>query len=382
MRIPVVRNQLRQLSRLVLSTPSCTKPPRAASIFTSARTNYSTAESISTSSAEATKCAASAALSAPEPFHLVPSYSLFAKRPPRPFPPPFHSPPATSFSDPLTTCPQNRPEGAEFLSGVTNGDDAVLTNSRYLAVADGVGAWNTRARGHAALWSRLMLHFWSAELATGAHGFRREGGVDPVACMQEAYTSTFTATTNAGARRDQIWQGTTTVCAAVLKDKKLIVLNLGDSVCFVYRPGNKRWVLRTKEQWHWFDCPRQLGTNSPDTPEVNAVVQEMEVQDGDVVVLASDGLVDNMWDEEIIAVIKAGLEASEEQVLKDTGETGDSGRMKLVAQWIMEGAKKTAIDPFAESPYMERSIDEGLGIEGGKWDDISVVAAVCRPSSS
>ena len=267
---------------------------------------------------------------------------------------------------------------------MTNGDDAVLTNANYLAVADGVGAWNTKSHGHAALWSRLMLHYWSRELAAGQYGYRRqpsEGGVDPVLCLQEAHQATLDATTNAGARRDQVWHGTTTVCGAVLKGSKLLVLNLGDSVAFVYRHGRRKWALRTKEQWHWFDCPRQLGTNSPDTPVNNCVVQELEVQDGDLVVLATDGLVDNMWDEEILTAIGAVLEATEVVVESETGEKGDCGRMKLVAQRLVEGAKKTAIDPFAESPYMERSIEEGLGIEGGKWDDISVAAAVCRSNS-
>lgn len=252
-------------------------------------------------------------------------------------------------------------------------------------MADGVGAWNTRSRGHAALWSRLVLHFWSAELAGGKYGFLRsadEGGADPVLCLEEAYHATFKATTNTGPRGDQVWQGTTTMCGATLRGDKLVVLNLGDSVGFVFRPGAKKgsWALRTREQWHWFDCPRQLGTNSPDTPKGNAVVQEFAIQNGDLVVLATDGLVDNMWDEEIITIINGVLGEDEDVIERQVGERGDAGRMKMMAQMITEGARKTAIDPFAESPYMERSIEEGLGIEGGKWDDISVVTAVCRPS--
>ena len=364
MRIPLV--PLRAPARLA-------RRARAAPLSTSARAASSRDETVSSSSAAATKCAAAGAGAggAPQPFRLVPSYSLFAKRAPRPFPPPFHSPAAGAAAG----------EGAAFLSGVTNGDDAVLTNARYVAVADGVGQWNTRARGHAPLWARLMLHFWSAELARGPWGFARAAGVDPVKCMQEAYSATFTATTNAGARRDQTWQGTTTVCGAVLRGARLVVLNVGDSVAMVYRPGARWWALRTAEQWHWFDCPKQLGTNSPDEPEKDAVVQELDVCDGDVVILATDGLVDNMWDDEILTAIKTVLAVPEEVVVRETGEGGDEGRMKLLAQRIVEEAKRTAIDPFAESPYMERSIDEGLGIGGGKWDDISVVAAVCRSTA-
>ncbi|KAI5809457.1 phosphatase 2C-like domain-containing protein [Pyronema omphalodes] len=361
----------------------------------------------------------------PSPYYFIPSHSLFAKRPPRPFPPPFHTPPTTSFSDPLTSHSLpgrgrssqgsrdlDPPEGGRHLRGTTNGDDAILTSPHYLAVADGVGAWNTKSHGHAPLWSRLMLHFWSLELCKGKFGFQRpaeEGGVDPVMSLQEAYHETFMATTNAGVRRDQIWQGTTTVCGAVLEGNTVRLVNLGDSVGMIYRPKKKLteeelrekekerkpkrsrwgrkeveekeepgWLLRTTEQWHWFDCPRQLGTNSPDTPAGQAVVQEVEVQDGDIFLLATDGLVDNMWDAEILAVIEEVLAEPEEVIEKEAGTGGDAGRMKVLASRIVEQAKKTAMDMFAESPYMERSIDEGLGIEGGKWDDISVVAAVCR----
>ena len=52
--------------------------------------------------------------------------------------------------------------------------------------------------------------------------------------------------------------------------------------------------------------------------------------------------------------------------------------MTFVAEELMEAAKNIATDPFAESPFMEHAIEEGLASEGGKMDDISVVAAVCK----
>ncbi|KAI5798859.1 phosphatase 2C-like domain-containing protein [Geopyxis carbonaria] len=326
---------------------------------------------------------------AAQTYTFVPSHSLFAKRPPRPFPPPFNSPPTSSLTDPLTTHFHSRPgytrpvkertEGASFLSGLTNGDDAVLTTTSHIAVADGVGAWNTKSHGHAALWSRLMLHFWSAEVSSGPHGFKQNPqGADPVLCLQAAYEATIAATSSADTCQNKTWQGTTTVCCAVMNGENLVVLNLGDSVGLVYRPGKNNWVLRTKEQWHWFDCPRQLGTNSPDTPVGNSVVQELAVQDGDLVILASDGLVDNIWDEEILEIIRNVMAEPENTVQQATGEGGDRGRMALLSDRLVESARKTAINPFAESPYMERSIEEGLAMEGGKFDDISVVSAVCR----
>lgn len=134
--------------------------------------------------------------------------------------------------------------------------------------------------------------------------------------------------------------------------------NVGDSRAYVFRPSSSDFVFKTSEQWHWFDCPRQLGTNSPDTPVADAAVSKIELEDGDIIIMATDGLPDNLWDGEIADICAEGT--------------------NNLADRLVDAAKKIAIDPFAESPYMERGIDEGLSMEGGKYDDISVVTAVFR----
>jgi hypothetical protein len=88
------------------------------------------------------------------PFYFEAGYALFAKRPSRPFPPPFLSLPSTSFSEPLSTHNQSRDRrprvNGEMIRGVTNGDDAVLVGDYFIGANDGVGAWGTREKGHAA----------------------------------------------------------------------------------------------------------------------------------------------------------------------------------------------------------------------------------------
>lgn len=87
------------------------------------------------------------------PFHFETGLALFAKRSPRPFPPPFLSPPSGSFSDPLSTHHRSRDRRAfvngDLIRGYTNGDDAVYAGNYFVAVDDGVGAWSTREGGHA-----------------------------------------------------------------------------------------------------------------------------------------------------------------------------------------------------------------------------------------
>ncbi|MCJ1272627.1 hypothetical protein MMC21_000413 [Puttea exsequens] len=312
------------------------------------------------------------------PFYFDTGYALFAKRPPRPFPPPFNSPPSGSFSDPLSTHDRSRDRrlyvNGEMIRGITNGDDAVLVGENFIGANDGVGAWATREKGHAGLWSRLILHFW-------ALGAERDSAVssaaatssepNPIQYLQQAYEQTITATSTPNE-----WNGTTTACAALLHyDAKesshgplLYVTNLGDSQCLVLRPKTKSLIYKTTEQWHWFDCPRQLGTNSPDTPNQNAVMDKVPIEENDVVLAMSDGVVDNLWEHEVVQnVIDSVRKWESGEGGEATGDRtgGAGGGMLFVAEELMKAARNIAEDPYAESPFMERAVEEGLAMEGG-----------------
>ncbi|KAF2013219.1 hypothetical protein BU24DRAFT_464034 [Aaosphaeria arxii CBS 175.79] len=317
------------------------------------------------------------------PFYFEAGYALYAKRPSRPFPPPFLSLPSSSFSEPLSTHNRSRDRrpyvNGEMIRGVTNGDDAVLVAEAFVGANDGVGAWATKDRGHAALWSRLILHFWALEIERAQFGPDSEP--DPAAYLQAAFEQTKEATS-----KPNEWYGTTTTCGALLSGESKPILyatQLGDSQILVVRPRTKEVLYKTDEQWHWFDCPRQLGTNSPDTPTENAVVDRIEIEEDDVVLAMTDGVVDNLWEHEVVQNVMDSMEKwkddpSRISADKEPAETTYAEGMRYVAQRLVNAAREIAEDPFAESPYMEKAIDEGLSIEGGKLDDISVVAAQCK----
>lgn len=236
------------------------------------------------------------------------------------------------------------------------------------------------------LWSRLILHFWALEA-------ERDSSVNdptstlsepnPVDYLQKAYEHTVAATSSPNE-----WNGTTTACAALLhyninKDPMLYVTNLGDSQCLVIRPRNGEKIYKTTEQWHWFDCPRQLGTNSPDRPNVNAIMDKVGIEESDIVLAMSDGVVDNLWEHELIEKVLDSIRRWESGEGGESAGDGDrtggaGGGMLFVADELVKAARTIAEDPYAESPFMERAVEEGLAMEGGKLDDISVVAAVCR----
>lgn len=197
---------------------------------------------------------------------------------------------------------------------------------------------------------------------------------DPTSSLQTAYEHTLEAT---GAHN---WQGTTTACGAQLYYKPdfdsnagnpsplLYVTNLGDCQIMVLRPRVQEMVYKTEEQWHWFDCPRQLGTNSPDTPKENAVTDLIDIEVGDVVLAMSDGVIDNLWEHEISSVVFKSIrnwESGKGAEFHGDRTGGRNGGMRMAAQDLVAAAKQIAVDPFAESPFMEHAIEEGLASEGG-----------------
>ena len=138
------------------------------------------------------------------------------------------------------------------------------------------------------------------------------------------------------------------------------------------RPKSQEVIYKTTEQWHWFDCPRQLGTNSPDTPKVNAVMDKVPIEENDVVLAMSDGVVDNLWEHEVMENVFDSIRAWESGSggPSEGDRTGGAGGgMLFAAKGLVDAARIIAQDPFAESPFMERAVEEGLAMEGGKSGD-------------
>jgi protein phosphatase PTC7 len=216
------------------------------------------------------------------------------------------------------------------------------------------------------LWSRLILHFWALECERKVSCVSEP---DTVNFLQRAFEETKNATNQ--------WLGTTTSVTAVLHSSKdedarpfLYVTNIGDCQVLVIRPSEKKVLFKTREQWHWFDCPYQLGTNSVDEPKKDAVFTKVGLEENDIVLAVSDGVIDNLWEHEVLTNVLESIDKWE------AGEGGDAdgernggagGGMVFAARRLMNAALNIAQDPFSESPYMEKAIDEGLSIEGGVY---------------
>ena len=85
----------------------------------------------------------------------------------------------------------------------------------------------------------------------------------------------------------------------------LKTLNLGDSGYIIARKENKKitQLYRSPEQLYGFDFPYQCGTNC-DLPSKDSDCRMHIVQDRDFLILASDGVFDNLFDEEILDCLR------------------------------------------------------------------------------
>jgi len=97
----------------------------------------------------------------------------------------------------------------------------------------------------------------------------------------------------------------------------------------------------TAEQQHWYDCPYQVGTNSTDTPLNDATSHVVKLLPSDTIILATDGLGDNLWDQEILSEVSGD------------NESGTPKRsIQDIADTLCKRARAIGEDQWGESPFM------------------------------
>ena len=80
------------------------------------------------------------------------------------------------------------------------------------------------------------------------------------------------------------------------------------------------------------------------------VVDIVDVKEGDVVLVVSNWLMDNLWENEILQKVREYMQKWE------SGEHKTRYRVRYVARTLIEAAKEVALDPNGESPYMEQGV--------------------------
>jgi len=141
---------------------------------------------------------------------------------------------------------------------------------------------------------------------------------------------------------------------------------LGEFCCFAgliaIRPSQGIY-FKTPDQQHYFNCPFQLGSTYEDKVK-DGIAGEIPVHSGDYLILATDGLLDNLHDIELEQIVKdLDKEKSEREVLK------------AIADTLARRAQALAIDEKYWSPFAMNASKYGYSTLGGKLDDITLIAA-------
>ena len=223
------------------------------------------------------------------------------------------------------------------------GEDAGFFTGRTFGVFDGVsGAEKEKGKK---LYSRSLAE--SMKKSSGKSGL---GVKEITSNMLEAKELADETATGA----------TTAVVASIGEDNVLRALNLGDSVCLVLRDGAV--AARTREIIHYFDCPYQLGDDSPDRPRDGTTLQA-ELFKGDIIVAGSDGVFDNLSDADVFEIVST---------------FGPRSKSSAIAKKIVDRSRSVSLDPQAVTPYSTVARGRsGYGAysngTGGKVDDVSCI---------
>ncbi|SAM01007.1 hypothetical protein [Absidia glauca] len=248
------------------------------------------------------------------------------------------------------------------------GEDAFFRRCDSFGISDGVGGWSGLQAADPALFARQLMHHAYLELERyddkNDPYFDHYEDVDPVQILQKSYEASLLAAEKEGI------VGSCTACLAVLRHDELRIANLGDCGISVIRQNN--YIFRSEEQQHAFNFPYQLGTGSPDQPK-DAQVFNVKVEKDDIIIMGSDGLYDNLFDKEILAIIEAQLDSKKVHPLEPQQLSDALARR---AKTVSDNRRNV------DSPFRKKAIHEGFYYQGGKMDDISVVVAVVREDGS
>lgn len=143
--------------------------------------------------------------------------------------------------------------------------------------------------------------------------------------------------------------------------------------------GEYEYIFRSQEQQHSFNYPFQMGTNSKDTPRKDGQFFNVKIQKDDLIIISSDGLVDNLFDEDILEEIERQASSSQldGQNNGDNAPQGAAISPERLSKALCSRAKAVSEDQRAvTSPFQQKANEEGIHFVGGKHDDITVLVAI------
>ncbi|XP_011187506.1 protein phosphatase PTC7 homolog [Zeugodacus cucurbitae] len=230
------------------------------------------------------------------------------------------------------------------------------TNADVLGVADGVGGWRNYGIDPGEFSSFLMK---TCERLVHCVNFNPQR---PVNLLAYSYCELL--------EQKKPILGSSTACVLVLnrENSTVYTANIGDSGFMVVRQGEI--IHKSEEQQHYFNTPFQLSLPPPghghnvlsDSPD-SADTLSFSVKEGDVILVATDGVFDNVPERLLL------------DVLKECEGVTDPVKLQMTANSLALMARSLSFDSEFMSPFAINARRNNINATGGKPDDITVVLA-------
>ncbi|KAI0336514.1 protein serine/threonine phosphatase 2C [Cubamyces sp. BRFM 1775] len=273
----------------------------------------------------------------------------------------------------------------------------LLLKGISLGVADGVGGWTESGVDPSLFSQALMYHAhryskaaWPGEPEVDpTQEYEEREQVEgweltPLECLESAYGGVL--------RERNVVAGSSTACVMTLNASNglLRAANLGDSGFLVIRASSV--VYQQRSQTHFFNCPKQLSklpTSQKrfsracvDHPS-DADLCEMKLRHGDIVIAYTDGLSDNVFPAEMVAI--CSLVARQFQLSKrtitstgeqETEQVSEDLEAQAMAERIVDYARMCMFNHKRVSPFERAAAREGMYFRGGKVDEYVLVSLI------
>ncbi|KAI1795899.1 protein serine/threonine phosphatase 2C [Ganoderma leucocontextum] len=268
-----------------------------------------------------------------------------------------------------------------------------------LGVADGVGGWTESGIDPSLFSQALMFHAqryskvaWPGEpevdpMQEYEEREQVEGWeLSPLECLESAY---------GGVLRERIvLAGSSTACILTLNASTgmLRAANLGDSGFLIIR--GSQVIYQQRAQTHFFNCPKQLSKLPTaqkrfsravvDHPS-DAELCELKLRHGDLIIVYTDGLSDNVFPSEMVAIcsLVARQFQFNRRTLTPSGETEIEGsaedqEVQAMAERIVDYARICMANTKRVSPFERAAAREGMYFRGGVSAIVTVIVTMVQ----
>ncbi|KAG8368693.1 hypothetical protein BUALT_Bualt15G0072200 [Buddleja alternifolia] len=231
---------------------------------------------------------------------------------------------------------------------LTGGEDAYfVAGQTWLGVADGVGEWSLEGTSPGVYARELMKT--CERLISDSNG---DSINDPLELLKLSVAETHSP-------------GSSAVLVAQFDGQALHVVNIGDSGFTILRHGTV--YKRSSPTVHGFHFPLQI--KKGEDPSHLAELYRFDLEEDDVIITATDGVFDNLYDQEISSIVLKSLAADR--------------KLEEIAVILANKAQEIGKSASGRSPFADNAQAAGCaGYTGGKLDDVAVIISVVRKISN